>query len=580
MRIKTKLNLGIGLLFTLIVLLALLSIRQINLLATASENILKDNKETIFYIQEMLKSLSEVQHNDSALSTFEEYLDKQKANITEVGEKERTQNLTSNFNEVKKNVRDDAAIEKTQLVLFEIMEINLKAIEQKNTIASNTANRSAFIISLLSLFCFSIALVLFLSLPGSISNPIKELIKSIKLIAANDYSQRVNFEDHNELGELATAYNTMAMKLDEYNKSNISKLMAEKKVTETLINKIPYPIIGFDKSMKITLVNEEFLKIAGLGKHELLEHNILEMATSNELIGQMMLMHNELDLIVSNKHENQKIRVGQKGKDVYFEKEIQEIAFYPRESDDKQLLGYFIVLKNVTKYMELDLAKTNFIATISHELKTPISAIKFSLQLLENEKTGVLNGEQLALLKSCEEDSNKLLKLVSELLNMAQSETGNIQLNILPASLIDILHYAVNATKPLAEQKGISVNIVYPEYLSEILADKEKTAWVLTNIISNAIRYSDDHSTISVFLSETQNKQIISVKDQGRGIAPQYIDRIFDRYFRVPDNNKEGSGLGLAICKEFIEAQGGTITVESEYETGSTFSIYFDLNKI
>ncbi|HAF30659.1 MAG TPA: PAS domain-containing sensor histidine kinase [Bacteroidales bacterium] len=574
MKIKTKLNLGIGLLFSLIIILALFSIRQINLLSTASENILKDNKETIGYTKNMLKALSEIDRNqEEALNNFEIYLFKQKSNITEVGENELTEKLSKNFSLLQKNASDETAMTELQVVLFEIMNINLQAIEYKNIFAKETAHKSILLISTMSLICFIIALILLLKLPGNILTPIKELTSSIKLISANDYSQRVNFEGHNELGELAVSFNTMASKLEEYNKSNVAKLLTEKKITETLINNIHYPIIGFDTTNKINLVNDEFLKISGLSHVTLIGANILEIASENDLISQIIIVGSNNKAISSNKAPNTRIHLEIHGKDIYFEKEIQEISLANRDDTKGHLMGYVVILKNVTKYMELDLAKTNFIATVSHELKTPVSAIKLSLQLLENEKTGVLNQEQHELIKSCEEDTHNLLKIIAELTNLAQVETGNIQLNIAPVNLNDILKYAINTTKSVANQKNIVFEIDLPSDLPKVIADKEKTAWVLTNIISNAIRYSNENSKISISASNIENKMRLLIKDFGRGIESQYISRIFDRYFTVPGTKKEGSGLGLAISKEFIEAQGGEISVLSELGIGSTFSI-------
>lgn len=574
MKIKTKLNLGIGLLFSLIVLLALFSIKQINLLSTASENILKDNKETLGYTRNMLKALSEIDQNqEETLNTFEVYLLKQKSNITEVGENELTEELSKNFNILKKNPSDENAISKLRVVLFEIMNINLQAIESKNIFAKETAHRSIILISTMSLFCFIIALILFLKLPGNISNPIKELISSIKKIAVNDYTQRVNFVGHNELGELAVSFNTMASKLEEYNNSNVAKLLTEKKIIETLINNIHYPIIGFDTSKKINLVNDEFLKVSGLSHVTLVGANILEIASENDLISQIIIDGSNNKAISSNNDPNTRIHLKKHGRDIYYEKEIQEISLANQDDTKGHLMGYVVILKNVTKYMELDLEKTNFIATVSHELKTPVSAIKFSLQLLENEKTGVLNQEQHELIKSCEEDTNNLLKIISELTNLAQVETGNIQLNIAPVNLNDILKYAINTTKSLANKKNIGFEFDLPSDLPKVVADKEKTAWVLTNIISNAIRYSDKDSKIAISALYFENNVRLLIKDFGRGIESQYISRIFDRYFTVPGTKKEGSGLGLAISKEFIEAQGGEISVESELGIGSTFSI-------
>jgi PAS domain S-box-containing protein len=573
MRIKTKLYLGIGLLFILIVLLAFFAVKQINSLAAASENIIKDNKETIAYTQNMLKVLSEIYQDKDALNTFENYLLKQKNNITEVGENELTEKLSASFQRLKNNPDDKAVLSDVQSYLFEILEINLNAIERKSTIAAETANKSILLLSLLSVGCFIISILLFILLPGNISNPINELTKSIKQIAANDYSQRVSFESHSEFGELAASFNTMAQKLEEYNKSNVSKLLAEKKITETLLNKIQYPIIGFDKNLRITLINEEFLKIAGLEDIDLIGENILEIAKDNELIRQLIVIEPDKDNKLLFDRKNSRIHIEKQGKDIYFEKEIQNISYTSQDEKDEHIFGFVIILKNITKFMELDLAKTNFIATVSHELKTPISAIKFSLQLLENEKTGALNDEQRGLIKSCEEDANNLLKLVSELLNLTQVETGKIQLNIFPSNLNDIIQYAINVNKPLAEQRNISFVDDYPSELPEVLVDKEKTAWVLTNLISNAIRYSNDKSQIKISILRTGDQVKISVTDTGQGIDSQYKDKIFERYFRVPGTKKEGTGLGLAISKEFIEAQGGQITIESQLGIGSTFSI-------
>ncbi len=227
---------------------------------------------------------------------------------------------------------------------------------------------------------------------------------------------------------------------------------------------------------------------------------------------------------------------------------------------------------------ELDFAKTNFISIVSHELKTPIASIKMSIQLLENKQIGSLNEEQESLVRSIKDDAGRLLKITAELLNMTQVETGSIQMAILPSSPKEMVDYAVNANKTAAENKNINLKITIPENISSVLADKDKTAWVLTNLISNAIRYSYDDSTVEINVSPEGNKVKFAVTDTGQGIAPEYIHKVFDRYFRIPGSKKEGTGLGLSISKEFIEAQDGSITVKSEFGAGSTFS--FVLNKV
>lgn len=249
------------------------------------------------------------------------------------------------------------------------------------------------------------------------------------------------------------------------------------------------------------------------------------------------------------------------------------ISIVPTGEQLKKTIGYVIILRNITEYKALDFAKTNFISTVSHEFKTPISSIKMSLQLLENERVGSINREQKNLIESIKDDANRLLNTTSELLNITQVETGKIQLSIIPIEPKIVLEYAINANKTQAEQKQITIKTDIPENLPMVVADSEKTAWVLINLLSNAILYSHENSTINLSISVDNQYVKFMVKDAGQGIASQYKDKVFDRYFRVPGTKKEGTGLGLAISKEFIEAQGGQISVESDFGAGSLFTV-------
>ncbi|MGN6645130.1 MAG: sensor histidine kinase, partial [Cytophaga sp.] len=308
-----------------------------------------------------------------------------------------------------------------------------------------------------------------------------------------------------------------------------------------------------------------------ISQEELIGNYTQELSIKNDLVRTLVQ-----DLMVAEHTSSGKskpIKIYSNNKEGYFEKEILHISIIPTGEESQQVIGHVIILRNITEYKELDFAKTNFIATVSHEFKTPISSIKMSLQLLENKQIGILNEEQENLLESIKDDANRLLKITGELLNMTQLESGNIQLSILPVDPKEIILYAINATKTQAEQKQIKILTNYSDNIPMVLADNEKTTWVLINLLSNAIRYSYEHSIIQLSIASLNNKVSISVKDTGQGIATQYKEKIFNRYFRIPGTKKEGTGLGLAISKEFIEAQGGTIGVESEIGSGSTFTI-------
>ncbi len=226
----------------------------------------------------------------------------------------------------------------------------------------------------------------------------------------------------------------MAEKLEEYNNSNLAKLMMEKKRIETLINNMHDPVIGLDENKKVIFVNGEALKIAGLKHTEVVGKNANEVSVHNDLMRSLLqgLNNNEKTI------ERKPLKIYADGKESYFEKEILNISIIPTGEQTAQTFGYVIILRNVTPYKELDFAKTNFIATVSHELTTPISSIKMSVQLLENEKIGNINSEQKNLIESINEDATRLLKITGELLNMTQVESGNIQLGILPCDPLEI----------------------------------------------------------------------------------------------------------------------------------------------
>lgn len=569
MKIKTKLTLGVGLLFILIILLSIVGAFNINALKSDTENILKANYNSLLYSRNILSVLNNP--SEKTIQVIEDNLKKQENNATEIGELEANLELRNNFEAYKKSNSNSSVQLAIQENLFQIMDMNMQAIQRKSEVAKTTADKAVFWIVVTGTICFLIAFILLVNLPSNIANPIKELTESIKQIAAKNYSKRVHFESHSEFGELAKSFNSMAEKLEEYNNSNLAKLMMEKKRIETLINNMHDPVIGLDENLKVIFANEEALKIIGSTAIEIIGHFTQELALKNDLVRNLIT-----DLMIENPILGQKqapVKIFAENKESYFEKETLHISIVPTGEKDSILVGHVIFLRNVTSYKELDFAKTNFIATVSHELKTPISSIKLSLQLLENAEIGHLNDEQKNLVESIKDDATRLLKITGELLNMTQVESGNIQLSIMPADPKEILLYAINATQTQADQKQIKFNIECPDSISKVQADNEKTAWVLTNLISNAIRYSYDNSTIYLSIIETKNNVQISVRDRGQGIAPQYKDKVFDRYFRVPGTKKEGTGLGLSISKEFIEAQGGQISVETEFGAGSKFSI-------
>ncbi|WP_415831067.1 histidine kinase dimerization/phospho-acceptor domain-containing protein, partial [Flavobacterium weaverense] len=452
--------------------------------------------------------------------------------------------------------------------IFEIMKLNMNAIKQKSDVATHTAETANLWIAITGTLCFLIAFNLLVNLPNNIANPIRELTDSIKEIANKNYSQRVHFMNHNEFGDLAKSFNSMAEKLQEYSSSNLHKLSFEKKRLETLINNMHDPIIGLDNSGTILFVNNEALKIIGLKSEEVVGELATTLALKNDLLKSLIV-----STLQNDKQKAEPMKIFADNIESYFEKEIVNITIKPTGEDQTIDIGDVIILRNITVFKELDFAKTNFIATVSHELKTPISSIKMSLQILEKEDTGKMNEDQKQLITSIKEDSERLLKITGELLDLSQVETGNIHLTIENSNPYEIVNYAIAAAKVKADQKAINIIIDAEENLPFVKADNDKTAWVLINFLTNAITYSSENSKIIIKVKKENSTILFEVIDRGKGIDDHYKNRVFDKYFQIPGSHKLGTGLGLAISKEFIEAQNGIIGVQSELGLGSTFSI-------
>jgi len=556
-RLKTKLTLSLGFLFLVILMFGILGIFYITRLSNVENNILKYNYNSLVYDNNMLKALEELHQNKEAIGELESSLIKQEHNVTEQGEKEMTEEVRDAFDHLKANPADTNSFKQIQKSILLINDLNQSAILRKNAIANSTAEDAIFWLTIIFSVFTLIAFSLVFNIPNVIATPIHALSEGISEIARKNYGKRIYLNQNDEFGELAATFNIMAQKLDEYEHSNLAKIKFEKSRIETIINQMKDGIIGLDEKKNILFLNAVAEKLLGLKEAEIIGKYTADLAVTNDLMRTLLRSDtvNELKIYADNKES-------------YFNKDVLDVKA------NEVIIGQVIVLRNITPFYELNEAKTNFIATVSHELKTPISSIKMSTQLLKDKRVGQLNTEQTELLKSITDDSDRLLRITGELLNMAQVETGKIQLKLQPTAPAKIVEQALEAIQSQALQKSIRIQKDFPPaLLTMVQADMEKTSWVLINFLTNAIKHSPEFSTIEVSTKQENKKVTFEVKDHGKGIDEKYLPKIFDRYFKVPGTHEHsGTGLGLAISKEFIEAQGGTIKVESIPGEGSTFS--------
>jgi NtrC-family two-component system sensor histidine kinase KinB len=585
MKIKTKLRLGFGFLFVVVIFFGAISLFYMNKISMSSKVILKDNYETLNYTSNMRAVLDEHQLPLSATAKkdFENYLELEGKNVTEKGEGEAVAALRKAYGKINNaaSILSDmqAAVTKLRSELRHIDKLNMDAIVHKNDTAQKAIEKAAMYVIFAASICFLILFSFIVNFPGFVANPLREFSEAIREISRKNYKQRLEFNGSDEFAELAVSFNAMAHELNKWENSNLSKIQSEKLRIEAIIEQMQDAIIGLNERKEILFFNKVAGELLNLNGETVIGQNAEVLMKKNDL----------LNRILQDKQTEKAMKIYADNKESYFQLEKREITVpvYEGQTDvamnqTAKAAGEVYILKNITQFKELDEAKTNFIATVSHELKTPISSIKMSLKLMDDERVGMMNVEQKELVQHIREDCGRLLKITSELLDLAQVETGNLQLNFVKSDPRKIAIYAMDSVRFQAEQKNIELELISRNNLPKVNVDVEKTAWVLVNFLSNALRYSSEKSKVVIQVIENAEDIEFSVRDFGKGIEEIYQKRLFDKYFQVPTdgNNKSGSGLGLAISKDFIEAESGKIWVESALGEGSRFcfSLPIDVN--
>ena len=451
------------------------------------------------------------------------------------------------------------------ILLVTLSVVNLQlltATEPDSPAAMPALERALLWISVTGGICILTGLTLLYWLPRTISKPIKELKQGILEIANHNYEERLDMRNNQEFREVAESFNRMAERLAEYRASTLADILSAKKFIEAIVNSIDDPIIGLNMDREILFINDKALNVLNLKRENVIRKSAEELSLKNDLLRRLIRE------LVTPGDQKEPLKIYADDKESYYIPIINTEA----GKDEPSKLGDVILLKNITEFKELDSAKTTFISTISHELKTPIAAIMMSLQLLEDKRVGALNDEQEQLSKSIKENSERLLSITGELLNMTQVEAGKLQLMPKITKPIELIEYAIKANQVQADKFNIQIEVEYPEEkIGKLFVDSEKIAWVLTNLLSNAIRYSKENGRVVIGARQEGDMIDLYVQDFGKGIDPRYHKSIFDRYFRVPGTKVQGSGLGLSISRDFVEAHGGTLTVESELGKGSRF---------
>ncbi len=238
--------------------------------------------------------------------------------------------------------------------------------------------------------------------------------------------------------------------------------------------------------------------------------------------------------------------------------------------------------KMSSQLKEIDQMKSDFLASVTHELRSPLTSLTMYIELFLKGAAGELNEKAKKFLTIMEGSNNRLSRFIDDLLDMAKIERGKMEIKKEPLGILPIVSETVQLIKPQADEKNIEVTTDIPDSLPLVFVDGDRTRQIITNLLSNSIKFTPEKGKISVKIQDEKEHLQVSISDTGIGIPPDRIDKIFDKFEQVREvreriKGPKGTGLGLAIVKSLVEAQGGKIRVESEVGKGSTF--YFTLPK-
>ncbi|HEV7999289.1 MAG TPA: ATP-binding protein [Planctomycetaceae bacterium] len=450
----------------------------------------------------------------------------------------------------------------------QILRLNQTNMEQ----ASSEARRLAK----LSSIGFGVALAVALVLAGfavlntmrTILRPVQAVTQAALAISGGNLDQLVPYQSGDELGLLAESFNTMTRHLRESRQTQSARLLRAQQASQATVDSFPDPVIVIDSEGFVEIANPAARRLLGvLAKH-------LGQPTSGTWQPPEPLRQPLADALKEQRDYSPEgfdhvILLGTDGR---------ERAMLPRvlaiRDPHGSTLGAAVLLQDVTRLRLLDQVKNNLVATASHELKTPLTSIRLAVHLLLEETVGPLTPKQMELLLDARENSERLLAMVNNLLDLARLEQGSRQLDLQPIRPESLLRSAADAIRARAADQAIEVVLNLRDGLPEIQVDAARFGSALQNLLNNALTYTDRGGRITLGAQSEADEVELTIADTGIGIPADSLPHVFEKFFRVPGQSKGvGTGLGLAIVQEIVVAHGGTVTCESHPGKGTEFRI-------
>jgi signal transduction histidine kinase len=405
------------------------------------------------------------------------------------------------------------------------------------------------------------------SLTSRLLRPLLALSDAVRRLGEGDVEARALVIGHDEIADLAREFNTMAARLAQYRRSSLGELLQAQQSSQAAIDSLPDPVVIFDGNGQLLSANRAAGELFGI---------LLEVSVGDPLQKAPQQIREAIEHVRS-------YVLG--GKGAYsprgFDDAVRvmspqgERCYLPRGSpvyaEEGGISGAAVVLQDVTRLLFFDQFKTDVVATVAHEFRTPLTSLRMAIHLCLEGAAGELTEKQKDLLQAAREDCERLQDIVDDLLDASRIQAGRLDLNLAPVKAEELLQTAREMQND-ADAKHIDLQIVdETSEGDEMLVDLDRLKLVLSNLVQNAIRYTPEGGTVTVSARTLDTKIRVDVMDTGAGIPEEYHQRIFEKYFQVPGMPSGGAGLGLYISREVVVAHGGDMGVESKPGHGSTF---------
>ncbi len=455
---------------------------------------------------------------------------------------------------------------------FWLIEENQKEMQIAASRAKGISDEAIIAVVFASLLAAGLSIATMIQFTKRIIEPAEQLTETVHQIGRGRLDLKIDIRTNDEVGELSREFNKMTERLRRFEELNIEKILAEKQKSETIVESISDAIIVCDSELHLQVINRSAEELLNVREQDILGKNIHACISDERLLD--IFKHPD-DLSLMNQP--------------YFQFQYRKRTIYvrPRVSEIPSLHGgrggVVLILQDVTQFKEIDKLKSDFMAAVSHEFRTPLTSINMGVDILRQQLVGPLTKEQEELLDSSKRDCERLTKLVRELLQLSKLESGKIELR---EELVDI-RKVVESTMQLLQlqfkEKGVDLKVALDAHLPLLTGDEQQFSWVISNLLSNALKHTDAGGTVEVCAKPDGNHLLFHVKDNGHGIPREFLGKIFDKFVQVKQslNATPGSvGLGLAIAKEIVEMYGGKIWVKSEEGKGATFSFQLPIAQV